>query len=263
MHARLIVLLLCWGLLAGRVAPACAQADSAGYEALVDEGVREFSAGNFVEARSLFERAHALLPNARTFRALGLCSFELKHYVQAEDELSQALADTRNALTEELMEGVQRTLERARGFVGELALQTRPEDSRLLIDGLEREGRSFRLDAGEHLLTASAPGYHSRDLRLSISGLQKRTLELVVTPVQMDLVSTPVEPGVTAVSAPSRVDAEPGLTQRWWFWTAIGVVAVGALTATLVVATQGGDVKPSSTTGVTLHGSERHAALLP
>ena len=61
MHTRWIVLWLSSVLLAGLFTPVplFAQADT-GYEALVDEGVSEFSAGNFVEARSLFERAHAL-----------------------------------------------------------------------------------------------------------------------------------------------------------------------------------------------------------
>ena len=43
-----------------------------GYRQAVDEAVREFAARNFEEARSLFARADALYPNARTQRGLGL-----------------------------------------------------------------------------------------------------------------------------------------------------------------------------------------------
>ena len=56
---------------------AAAQAEP--YQDVVREGIHEFTAGNFVEARTLFERAHALKPSARTFRGLGLISYELKH----------------------------------------------------------------------------------------------------------------------------------------------------------------------------------------
>jgi len=234
--------------------PLCAQAqaptDSA-YEALIDEGVAEYAAGNYVEARSLFERAHALAPNARTLRALGLCAFELKHYVQAAQELQAALDDARNPLTADLVQAVQKTLERARGFMGELQLRTVPVDSRLLIDGSEREGRVFALDAGEHLLTASAPGYHDRDLRLSISGMQTQRLELVLTPLQSDVLGQPASP---PLAAGARAQDAPALTQRWWFWTALGVVAVGAAVAVVVVATPGSEASPTSTSGVTLHG---------
>jgi len=223
---------------------------AAGYQALIDEGVLEFGAGNFVEARTLFERAHALAPNARTLRALGLCAFELKHYVQAVAELRASLDDTRNSLTADLVPGVERTLERARGFVGELQLRTDPADSRLLIDGQAREGRHFSLDVGEHLLSASAPGYHSRDLRLSIAGLQTQRIELVLTPLQSEL---PAAPAPQPLAARSSRDAEPALSERWWFWTALGVVVVGAAVTVVVVASRGSESAPASTSGVTLH----------
>lgn len=251
--------LLCWGLWWSAAHARAQDESSQGYQALIDEGVLEFGAGNYVEARSLFERAHALAPNARTLRALGLCAFELKHYVQALDELQAALSDTRNPLTAELAQGVQRTLERARGFVGELRLRTDPADSRLLIDGQEREGRVFRLDVGEHLLTASAPGYHSRDLRLSISGLQTQRIELVLTPLTSDVLQ-PAAAARTLETQPlaGPTAAEPlhdtsALTERWWFWSALGVVVVGAAVAVVVVATRQPDRAPESSSGVTLH----------
>src|SRR5215510_11512113 len=82
------------------------QAQSSEFDSLIGEAVREFAAENFVEARSLFERAHALEPNARTLRALGLCAFELKQYTQAASELDAALKDLRKPLTPELTESV-------------------------------------------------------------------------------------------------------------------------------------------------------------
>jgi hypothetical protein len=63
----------------------------AGYRDLVAEATREFSAGNFAEARTLFEQAHAAKPSARTLRGLGLTAYELRRYVQAVSELEAAL----------------------------------------------------------------------------------------------------------------------------------------------------------------------------
>lgn len=40
--------------------------------------------------------------------------------------------------------------------------------------------------------------------------------------------------------SPPRDDARGGVTGRWWFWTAIGVVAVAAAATGIVLATRGG-----------------------
>lgn len=48
--------------------------DSSEYEQLVDKGIAEYRAGHWEESRSLFEQAHAINPNARTLRGLGLAA---------------------------------------------------------------------------------------------------------------------------------------------------------------------------------------------
>ena len=218
------------------------------YQATIDEGVREFGAGNFVEARALFEHAHALNPNARTLRALGICAYELKHYEQATQELSAALSDSRNPLSPDLAAAVNETLERARRFVGELVLETQPVDSRVVIDGEARSGRRYALDVGDHLVVASADGYRSSDLTVTIAGMQRREVVLVLTPLASAQAAVPpLAPG------PSSTADTPGLAERWWFWTAIGVIVVGATAAALVVATSDSSSSNAGTTGITLH----------
>ncbi|HKP61943.1 MAG TPA: tetratricopeptide repeat protein [Polyangiales bacterium] len=239
---RALVTTLC--LVAGLL-PLHARADE--YESRIDEGVREFGAGNFVEARALFEQAHALSPNARTLRALGICAFELKHYVQATEELSAALIDTRNPLTPDLAAAVNETLAKARRFVGELVLETKPPASRVSIDGVTREGRSYALDVGDHLVAASADGHRSRDLTVTIGGMQTRRVELVLSPLEA------AAPEVLAAPAgpPASADEGTSVTERWWFWTALGVVVVGA-TVGIVVASTSNSNPNTGTTGITL-----------
>ena len=54
---------------------------------LSSRAIVEFEAGRFAEARALFMRAHEIWPSARTFRVLGMTSFELRSYVRALQEL--------------------------------------------------------------------------------------------------------------------------------------------------------------------------------
>jgi hypothetical protein len=66
--------------------------DPAGYAALIDEALAEHQALNFEEARTLFAKAHAIFPNARTLRGMGMMEFELRDYAAGAEQLEQALA---------------------------------------------------------------------------------------------------------------------------------------------------------------------------
>ncbi|MEY4512912.1 MAG: hypothetical protein RLZZ450_5034 [Pseudomonadota bacterium] len=50
-----------------------------GYRETIAEALIEYEAHNYLEARTLFERAHKLYPNARTLRGLAVVAFELRN----------------------------------------------------------------------------------------------------------------------------------------------------------------------------------------
>jgi hypothetical protein len=232
---------------------ATARADD--YQATVDEAVREYAAGNFVEARSLFEHAHALRPSARTLRALGFCAYELKRYVQAVSELDAATEDTRNPLTEEQQRETAATRAKAERYVAELHLEVEPRDARVVLDGRLLEGRHVRVDAGDHVLAGSAPGHRSRDLTLRLVGGQRQDVQLVLPAIDLEVSADANTGAVAAPLAPTQPAEEPkpSVVERWWFWAAIGgVVAAGAVGTWLIVDGSEGAVDTGST-GVTLH----------
>ena len=77
-------------------APASAQAAKReapppGYSETISDAVHELELGNFAEAREQFRRAHAVSPNARTLRGLGVTEFELRNYGESAELLQQAL----------------------------------------------------------------------------------------------------------------------------------------------------------------------------
>ena len=86
---------------------------------LIGDAVAEYDAGHFQEARALFRQAHESPPTARTLRGIGMCSFELRDYVEATRSLGASLRDTRRPLTERSRNGTRRLLlARAHTFVG-------------------------------------------------------------------------------------------------------------------------------------------------
>lgn len=236
------------------------------YDALIQEALQEFGDGNFVEARILFERADKIKPTARTLRALGFCDYELKHYVDAVRELQGALTDTRNPLTKAQRAEVDGTLAKAQRFIGELVLETDPPNASVLLDGRAVQGRRWKVDAGEHVLAASAAGYRNSDVKLAVSAGQDTHTRLALSPIDVGpahaaLATEPIasEPAPTVPAAtitPNATEARDtdsaGLLTKWWFWTAVGVVVAGATVGTLV-ALDKPEKTNSGTSGVILH----------
>lgn len=234
------------------------------YDELIQEAVREFDAANYVEARVLFERAAQIKPNARTSRALGYCDYELKHYVDAVRELTAALEDTRNPLTPKQRADVQITLEKAKRFIGQLVLETQPPDATILLDGRPATGRKWTLDAGDHVLAASAPGYRSSDLRVSVAAGKETQTRLQLSPVEVspEQVARGAEPAggpfglqpVAASPADAPRDSDSGsVLTKWWFWTAVGVVVVAGATVGTVLLLDQPDKPNAGSSGVILH----------
>jgi tetratricopeptide (TPR) repeat protein len=112
----------------GSRAPA-STAEPVGYKAAIDSAIEEFASNNLAEAREHFGRAHALFPNARTLRGLGMVEFELRNYPEAIGWLRKALAFDVKRLEGKLRGETEDLLERANGYVGEVRLRVSPSDA--------------------------------------------------------------------------------------------------------------------------------------
>jgi len=227
-----------------------ASADDSAYRATVDEAVREFGAGRFEEARALFKRAHGLSPNARTLRGLGMTAFELRAYVQAIRELQAALADKRKPLEGELRTKVEALLDKSRKFVGVVRLELEPKSASVLVDGkpaaFEPNG-SLLLDAGTHVISATAPEHKATNVRLLVEGDTEQTVRVPLesTAFQQSMIA-PIDAeqqvakeeeerkraGAQRTSEASTKERGRSSTQTWAIGTLIGAGAFGA-TATV------------------------------
>ncbi len=203
MAATLLALQPCLGAALGDSASAQARgnADAQGssdveYEALIKVAVTEYRDGNWVEARSLFERAHEIAPSARTFRGIGLAAFGGKDYVTALGALSAALSDERKALTDEQRKSVNELLVRAQDFVAKYALTVTPSDAKVRIDSREPvmlDG-SILLNPGLHELVVSAEGYEHSTRKLDVAPRDNKELRITLRPEGSPQGNAQVEP---------------------------------------------------------------------
>lgn len=247
MHVWLLpvwVLTICVACL---VSSARAQPSDASYEALIPEALSEFNAGNYAEARALFEQAHALKPSARTMRGLAITSYELKRYVQSLRELEAALAEQRSPLTPEQSTRVRELMAKARRFVGKVRFATAPSSASVFVDERPVEGGELLLDMGIYRVLVRAPGYRTAELKLVVNGGEDLTERVALVPLD-------VSPERAAASAATGDDATKpasahvsdadetagtSVVSTWWFWTSIGAVAIGGTAVALAIGLSG------------------------
>ena len=189
------------------------------YDRLVEQGLAAFHADRKWEARGYFERAHALLPSARTWRVLGLADFALERFSLAKQELSAALTDARNPLTAEQSREASDYLAWIRSSHASLQLECSPADAAVQVDGQPQTLSEVVLTPGEHQVRVVAAGYEPRERTVRLEVAQTFVLTIALTPVRASGETAP--PLKAAASEP----AAHGTSWPLWLGGA-GVAAV-------------------------------------
>lgn len=237
------VLLLCVTVLLPLAAAAQSRranaVEPAGYRQAIGAAIEEFDLNHFTEAREHFARAHALFPNARTLRGLGLCDFELRRYVAAVQYLKGALASDVKQLDGKLRKETEAMLARAAGYVGTLRVQTQPVEALVSVDGisvtLAADG-SLLLEVGDHVLEVRATGFVTQRRELQIRGGQDESIDVALAAIDLQPEADVLAKGPRSeapVTPPDQPSRKP-VYKQWWLWTAVGVVVAGAAAGTAV-----------------------------
>jgi hypothetical protein len=225
-HAVFLAALLSYTLASSSAAFAQpAPASDREYRQLVREGLQEFSAGNFVEARTLLERAHALRPSARTLRGLGLVAYELRQYVRAVRELEAAIAARENPLTPEQVVEARSAIEKARRYIAIVVLSVQPAHAELRLDGQRVAPGEHRLDAGEHAVHAEAPDHRAHEKTFAVVGGQRLELPIALA----ELAPSAALPGPAPLESRAQGAAAADEGGSAWPWVVVGTG--GALAA--------------------------------
>jgi len=175
-------------LIAVGASPAARAADEdTPVSVLIGDAVAEYDAGHYQEARALFKQAHEKSPTARTLRGIGMCSFEMRDYVEAARALGASLREQRRPLTNDQKKHAEALLSRANTFVGRFTVKIKPESASLFVDGrpaeLEPDG-TLLLPFGRHTLSlrcaSCAPAEKDQDVE--VSGGERKSVELALAP---------------------------------------------------------------------------------
>jgi len=214
--------------------PSADAGDDEAYRKTIKDGVAEYDAHHFEEARSLFRRAHEMNPNARTFRGIGMTSFELRDYVLAVRNLSAALQETRKPLSAGQRKDAQDLLDRSRMFVDVYTLSVSPAEARLLVDArapdFEPDG-TLLLGFGTHTLEARSEGMTTRSLPINVRGGEHKELAVTLEPVPAAsaLVTGDGTTQIRSGAKSSRASSSNGHAAAWlWAGGGTALLALGA-----------------------------------
>jgi hypothetical protein len=226
---------------------------SADYDKVLDRAVDAFEAQDYARARELFEQAYVIRPNARVLRGLGISALHLERFTVAKRELTEALRESKQPLTANQRDGVTELLSWMQLNLGTLHLRLQPAKAHVLLDDEPIAGTELLMNPGAHRVFVSSDGFTSQEHELEIAAGQDKTLEVAlsqnaVKPAQPTAVSAadaastvpiaePVEstPPMDRLHEPTRDNESSTVFERWWFWTAVGVVVAGGVATTVAL----------------------------
>jgi tetratricopeptide (TPR) repeat protein len=219
------LLLLFSSPLAAQGSPSADQKEKqAQYRGLIEKALQEYALGHWPEARVFFSDAHAVWPNARTLRGLGMTCYEERSYVEAIGYLEQALENKIQPLTPKLASEAQNILAQAKRFVASAYFETTPGSALLRVDDQPVKWRpdgAVLLDPGDHSVEASSPGFEIERRTVRAEAGRELHLEIALHP------SVELQP-MEADGPPQQ--AQPAPSTRYTL-AAQTPVAAGALAA--------------------------------
>jgi hypothetical protein len=230
-----------------------AEPDRARATALTAEGIKLYKQGDHAGALARFDEAIALVPSPRLHYDRALALIGLGRSLEAAHALEAFLADTGDAPESSVAVARQRLAE-LDALLGHLVVEA-PIAAAVRIDGEPAGGTpaTVRVDAGEHEVSVTAPGRAPFTRRITVArgATERVTAELpapVVRPARDP--APPLRAALFARPAPVEDQERPSILRRWWFWTAVGAVAVaGGATAYFALRSDGSE-PPDSALGV-------------
>jgi len=176
----------------------------AAYRALIAKALQEYSLGHWAEARVYFSDAHAIWPNARTLRGLGMACYEARAYDESIDFLQRALENRVQPLTTKLATEARELLDQATRFVGRVVVDVQPSIGAVTIDSKPVQTRSdgsIFINPGEHQLDVTASGYELVHRKFVVDPGQRLRLHVELISLSQEHAST----GAEATPTPRRV----------------------------------------------------------
>src|SRR5579883_755987 len=183
-------------------------------------GLQLFDEGDYTLALVEFERAYQLAPNYRALYNIALVNMQLGRYSDAARTLEKYVHDGGDGITPARLVEVKKMLAELKLRTATVDIGVNVAGAEVTLDGKPIDASSMHgpmmIDAGEHTLRATAPGYRAANKTMTLAGGDRAS-------VRLDLVAVPVQRAATD-ALPTRVH-----TVFWPGFLATGALAAGAI----------------------------------
>ena len=187
-----------------------------------DLGLKLYAEGEFRLAVIEFERTYQLVSDYRVLYNIGQVRIQLGNYARAIGALKEYLKLGGDKVSEERKLAVETDLEMLASRTGLLRVVVNVRGADLLVDDLSIGQAPLQepvlLDAGEHRVTARAPGHEPKTVPLTLAGKDSMTVEIKLAKLP--------ERGQRIIVR--EVPKESNTTWMIATWSTAGVLAVGA-----------------------------------
>lgn len=219
--------------------------------AAFERGMSALANHQYQDAAREFETSYQLRPLPVVLYNLALAHRELGHTSASIAHFERYLNEGGTTLPAERVTAVREVLAALRVQLAAVALTVTPATFALSVDGRDATaaGGAVTLDPGVHVLVITAAGHEPWREELRLTSGERVTRAVTLTPV-----AAPPTPTVTAAPAvtaapvttphPRRTRRATPITARWWFWTGLAVLVVGAVVTGAVVASANATPEP-------------------
>jgi hypothetical protein len=188
-------------------------------------GLERFDEGDYTLALVEFERAYQLAPNYKALYNIALVNMQLGRYAAAYHAFARYLHDGGKAISETRRLEVQRSLDSLTTRTATVDLTTNVPGAEISLDGKTVDPTQITgpllLDAGEHAVRATAPGYAPATRTVVLAGADHASVRLALVAL------APAHPSSPADNQ-SRSVFWPGFVATGAF--AVGAAISGAVT---------------------------------
>jgi hypothetical protein len=225
--------LIAIAVIAGSAGPAVADTpalDPANRDAatkLVADGSAKLEHQDFTGALEMYREAYRIYPSPKLHFNLALALQGLHRDVEAADELDRFIGGAPDAPPDTVAQATKMLVELDR-TIAKLVVVTNIDTATISIDDQDAGTLPVtrRLAPGSHKLHATAPGKKPWDETVMLTaGVTTRKTVLL----EIDLQVKTVPDKDRQLPPPVTPKHEGGsILGKWWFWTAVGVVAAGS-----------------------------------
>jgi hypothetical protein len=186
-------------------------------------GLQLFDEGDYTLALVEFERAYQLAPNYRALYNIGLVDVQLGRYADAARTFEQYLRDGGDGIPASRKAEVTNTLAELKVRTATVDLSINAPNAEVTLDGKPLDASRYRepmlIDAGEHTLKATAPGFQAASRTITLAGTDRLPVRLSLVPI----------------AAPQEAPPERGRSLFWPGLVATGAFAAGAAVSGIVM----------------------------